>query len=73
MGKLADVLSGQVLSREALAPVCLSCGNRRLFVLETQQGCVVISIADLMALANFAKVRCGRCRCHHCIVVDYAA
>ena len=58
-------------SQEARAPVCLSCGNRSLFLLDTVQGCSGVTIDRMMVLPDLTSVRCGRCRCRNCIVVEY--
>jgi hypothetical protein len=61
----------QELSAEALEPVCLLCGNRCLFVVKTEEGYAVISTMGLMALPDLTSARCGRCRGHNCITIDY--
>jgi hypothetical protein len=71
MHGLVDVPKRQELAGDALVPVCISCGNRCLFILETEEGCVSISAGAAIAWPNFTNVRCGRSRCHHCIVIDY--
>lgn len=71
MQAFVDVPKRQALPGDTFEPVCLSCGNRRVFILESEVGYAVISTTALMALPDLANARCGRCRCRHCIIIDY--
>jgi hypothetical protein len=71
MQEFAAMQGPQRTSHGPVAPVCLACGNRSLFVRDTAHGVSGVTIDRVMALPDLTGVRCGRCRCHHCVVVEY--
>ena len=71
MQEFAGTSSRQRHAQGPVAPVCLACGNRSLFLLETVHGCSGLPVDQVLELPDFTGVRCGRCRCHHCIVIEY--
>lgn len=62
----------RTLSIDEVVPVCLSCGNRKLFLREAPQGAWVIPPGDVVAMGGRKGIKCGRCGCRNCIVLDYA-
>jgi hypothetical protein len=60
------------LSQEEVVPVCLSCGNRKVFLREAPEGTSTISPSDILNLGGRKGIKCGRCGCRNCIVLDYA-
>lgn len=60
------------LTQEEVVPVCLSCGNRKLFLREAPEGASTITPDDVLTMGGRKGIKCGRCGCRNCIVLDYS-
>jgi hypothetical protein len=54
-----------------VVPVCLSCGNRKLFLREAPEGASTITPDVVVSIGGRKGIKCGRCGCRNCIVLDY--
>lgn len=62
----------RTLSEDEVVPVCLSCGNRKLFLREAPAGTYTIDPTEVVSIGGRKGIKCGRCGCRNCIVLDYA-
>lgn len=62
-------VSSRELERSGhLGPLCLACGNKQRFWMETRDGVVVSDLTDVSD-GEVRIVACGRCRSRHSLVM----
>ncbi len=59
------------IPRLHIVPVCLACGNRRVFLVKDGTDVVHLSGEMTAALPDLRDVICGRCRARHSTILDY--